>query len=434
MNKTNYTSLATTLVLAAVASAYGQDAPPVADVSRASTPQWLKETFDGKLPEALANGKFNLNARLRYEFAETQTTSPSHAPTLRTRFGFTTAPVNGFQAMLEAENVLPIGDKDNYNAAGLTGAGKAVVADPEVTQLNQAWLSYANWDTTLKGGRQRIVFDNARFIGNVGWRQNEQTYDAVLVQNTSIDKLTATYGYLWEVNRIFGDDSGLAGGLRDLNSDSHVVNLSYTGLPWGTLTAYGYLLALNNGAPAVAANSTATFGASFGGSRVIAEETGLKVSYRAEFARQFSYRNAPVPYSASYYHLNAGADYDRYSAGVGYEVLGSDSGLNGFRTPLATAHAFNGWADAFLATPATGLRDVYVFAGVKLPYEIPLKVIYHKFDADYSALDYGHEWDVVASKSLGKHWKATAKYAWLDGRAPVTTDIQKLWLQMEFNF
>ena len=33
-------------------------------------------------------------------------------------------------------------------------------------------------------GRQNIVLDNARFIGNVGWRLNEQTFDALSFKYT----------------------------------------------------------------------------------------------------------------------------------------------------------------------------------------------------------------------------------------------------------
>ena len=74
-----------------------------------------------------------------------------------------------------------------------------------------------------------------------------------------------------------------------------------------------------------------------------------------------------------------------------------------FQTPLATGHAFNGWADVFLVTPATGLQDLYVFAQVTLPkVEMPLKVVYHDFQADSGGADYGHEIDVLLKKKLGE--------------------------------
>ena len=69
---------------AAVLHAQEQPAPkPEADAS----------LFGGKIPEAFTKGKFSLNVRLRYEFAEQENLDASNAFTVRPRFGFTTAPV-----------------------------------------------------------------------------------------------------------------------------------------------------------------------------------------------------------------------------------------------------------------------------------------------------------------------------------------------------
>ena len=46
---------------------------------------------------------------------------------------------------------------------------------------------------------------------------------------------------------------------------------------------------------------------------------------------------------------------------AGYEVLeGAPTGGLAFVTPLATLHKFQGWADKFLATPASGIEDAYI--------------------------------------------------------------------------
>ena len=124
--------------------------------------------------------------------------------------------------------------------------------------------------------------------------------------------------------------------------------------------------------------------------------------------------------------------------GAGCELLGSDNNFS-FKTPLATLHAFNGWADVFLATPALGLRDIYGFAEVTLPAEIPLRAVYHKYDSDAGSDNYGSEIDLVASRKFGKHWNAMLKYAYYMGEdavsgLPAGTDVQKFWAQVEFNF
>jgi hypothetical protein len=171
------------------------------------------------LSEAFAQGKVSLNVRARYEGVEQTGLKDADALTLRTRLGFTTAALNGLKASVEFENITSP-DGDRYSQAGLNpgGAGRAVVADPEGSEVNQAWLAYTSGKTTATLGRQRLALDNFRFVGDVGWRQNAQTFDGFVVQDKTLDKTTLTYGYLSRINRIFGDRHALG----NWDSDSHV--------------------------------------------------------------------------------------------------------------------------------------------------------------------------------------------------------------------
>jgi len=313
---------------------------------------------------ALEQGKVSLNVRVRYEGVDQTGLQDADAFTIRTRLGYTTGPVGGLTAMFEAENIASP-DPDKYSQAGLNpgGTGRAVVADPTGTEVNQAWLGYTFGDSALKVGRQNLVLDNARFIGNVGWRQNMQTFDAATLTNKSIDGLSLTYGYLYQVNRIFSARS--AAGRFD--SDSHVFNASYTGLPLvGTLTGYSYLLDFDNSA----VNSTATYGTSLVGSAPIGD---LKLGWRGEYAYQEDYRSNPATYEADYFLGELGLTFSGSTLAGGYEELGTDD-AGSFKTPLATLHAFNGWADMFLGTPAGGLRDRYGKFSTTLPASLGLLV------------------------------------------------------------
>lgn len=421
-----------------VAAANAKPAMP----TPAAEPNAIDKFYNGKLPDAIAKGKFNLNARLRYEHVDQSTfTEDANALTIRTRFGYTSAPLHGFQGMVEGENVENIGSDQNYNAAGANRTpNKPVIADPETTEINQAWLgySYTNW-VSAKVGRQRIVLDNHRFIGDVGWRQNMQTYDAGTIESKPLPDFSLFYSYLWEANRVFGDVDGLArtSANRDFDSDSHLLNVSYSGCKYGRLVGYAYLLDLENRAGM--ANSCATYGGYFAGSTPVSER--VSIGYRGEFAWQTDYANSPQDYGAEYYNIEASATVKPVSFGAGYEVLGTGSndgtgpGSVGFRTPLATLHAFNGWADVFLATPAKGLRDLYGFVQVTLPGDVPVRAVVHTYEADNGGADFGHEFNLMASKKFGKHWTALAKYAYYDGKAlPARFDVHKLWAQLEFNF
>ena len=65
-------------------------------------------------------------------------------------------------------------------------------------------------DTVIKGGRQVIQFDDQRFIGNVGWRQLQQTFDSVLIthNNQQLFGLTINAGYIGRVKTITATTEG----------------------------------------------------------------------------------------------------------------------------------------------------------------------------------------------------------------------------------
>jgi hypothetical protein len=449
------------LVLAATASVFAQQKPfgmagtaqpplpPIKSVATttnapaAASTNAVEDLLEGKIPDAIAKGKVNVNVRLRYEQVDQSgKAAESYAPTIRTRLGYTTAPLYGFQAMAEGVNVSVIGPEHNYNAAGSNHQpGRPIVADPPMTELDQAWLGYSYTSlVSAKVGQQVIDLDNQRFIGDVGWRQNIQTYDAVTVGSSPVKDLNLYYGYIWDVHRVFGDVNGLPAANQNFDSSSHLINVSYTGWKYGRFVGYTYLLDLSNPAPTSDYNSSATYGGYFAGQAKVSDKVTL--DYRAEYAWQTQYGNSPLNYGADYYNLEAGASIKPVAFGGGYEVLGSGSnsggtgpGRVGFSTPLATLHAFNGWDDVFLATPADGLQDIYGYFQVTLPGQVPVRFVYHKYDADYGGGDYGQEYDVVASKKFGKHWVALVKYADFNGAdAPYAFTVQKFWAQVEFNF
>ena len=379
------------------------------------------------LDEALAEGKFSLNTRLRYEnvshdaFAES-----ANAATLRVRYGYGSGEFKGFKAFIEGDFTRDL-EPNDFNST-VNGRGiYPVVADPDSTRLNRLTLTYSGFEgTKVTLGRQRIKLDNDRFIGNVGFRQNEQTYDAVRVTNNSLKGVKLDYTYLWQVNRIFGSKS--AGGKWD--ADSHLLNASYDIAGVGKLTGYGYLLDLQN-----AGLSNRTFGVRFKGARKASEN--LTITYVAEYASQTDYGNNPADFSLNYFLVEGGAKLNGFTARLAYEQL-EGNGTRGFVTPLATLHAFQGFTDNFLATPGSGITDVqgyvdYVFKDVGGIGNIKVAGWYHDFDADVGSEDLGEEFDFLVAL---KPWKGTAlafKYASFSG-ADLRPDVSKFWLSLDFNY
>ena len=377
------------------------------------------------LGDAVEHGTLSLNARLRYEGVEQTALRAAAALTLRTRLGFTTAPWQGLKAMIEAEHIVAAAG-DAYSQSGLNpgGAGRAVVADPETTELNQVFLAYTAGQTTASLGRQRLVLDNARFVGDVAWRQNMQTFDAFVVQDKTLDRTTLTYAYLDQINRVFSDRHPQG----KWPSHSHVLNASYAGFAAGTLTGYAYLLDF---APPAAANSCATYGASFAGTLPLT--AAVKLAYRAELATQSDYGSSPLTYSATYGAVEAGLVFAPAAVSLGYEELGSGRNV-GFKTPLATLHAFNGWADLFLATPAAGLRDTYVKATAPLPGGVALVACWHEFDPAVTGPRLGREADAQLTRKFGRSLTGLVKFANFRRDSLAFPNVQKIWAQVEFAY
>ncbi|MDD5384828.1 MAG: alginate export family protein [Gallionella sp.] len=408
------------------------------------------------LTDALTGGKASANLQYRYEDVRNASvpavgtnTNTATANTVRLRLGYETATFNGFGAMVEAESTHDLGNK-HYNGGNNGNANYATILDPEVTEINQSYLSYSGMaNTTAKWGRQRLILDNARFIGNVGWRQNEQTFDAFTLVNKSLSNTTITAGYITNANRVIGDGAALDAGNAHMKSP--IFNVSYKGWSFAEVVGYAYLLDYKLvGAATTNANTADTYGLRLNGSTAMGSN---KLLYTAEFAEQRDGGNNPTNFKDTYTLLEGGVDVTNVAVfKLGYEVLGTDTGAttkaNGaattrsFATPLATLHAFNGWADMFLATPAQGLKDTYVSANTKLA-GIGLGAVYHDYRTDKTTTtltktNLGKEWNLVASKTFDKNYTIGLKYAdfkaGTNNAVAANVDTKKTWLWGEFKF
>ncbi|PCK02998.1 MAG: hypothetical protein COA42_21370 [Alteromonadaceae bacterium] len=381
------------------------------------------------LGEALSNGTVSGNLRLRFEdVGQDNALQDATALTLRTRIAYETGEVSGFSAMIEFEDSRIVLGQDEFsvpptqfNMRG-NSPSYSVIADPEVTELEQGYIKYKSKGFTAKLGRQVITHDNHRFIGHVGWRQDRQTFDALALSYNISDDLSVSYNYIYDRNRIFAE-------AQDVAANDHIFNIGYK-TPVGKLSAYAYLLEADN----TIDNSLDTIGLRFSGKT----KGDMKFLYSAEYARQTFEANGgftDIDVDADYLMLEGGIAFNKFTFKAGYELLGSDSGVYGFQTPLATLHKFNGWADIFLGTPAEGLEDLSLSASYKIAGG-KVALIYHTFSADESSTardDFGDEIDFVFSTKFGKHYNAGVKYAAYSADDHAV-DTDKLWVWVGASF
>ncbi len=371
---------------------------------------------------ALSGGDIALNLRYRHEHINQDgRLEDASASTLRSRITLKSGTVGGFMGLLEVDNVSYVGSERFNN----TENGKTqypVVADPDYTEINQVFFSYAfddNNKTTF--GRQRINHGGQRFIGGVAWRQNEQTFDAARLQFSPTDKLSIDYSYMWRANRVFGP----AGDDNNFTGDNHAAIAAYQFNAQHSLSGFAYLLDMDEN-PALASS---TYGLKYQGSIIVSGDISL--SLNLAYAEQSDYKNSPLNYDAGYYFGELSAKFQPVTVAIGHEVLVSDNGVS-FKTPLATLHKFQGFADKFLATPTDGIKDSYLKVSSKVG-GVKLLAVYHFFEAENGGMNYGSEIDFVAAYALSKNYSVVFKYAAYDAD-DYSSDTDKAWLMLTAAF
>ena len=372
-------------------------------------------------PPATGPLSFEWALRLRDEHvADDAFARDADAATLRLRAGLRFAFDNGVNGLLEGEGIAAAGA---YNSGANGRTDRPAVTDPAGAELNQAYVGWKRPAFAVAAGRQRLLFDNQRWIGNVGWRQNEQTFDAVAADWTIAPDWSARYAWLGRVHRVAGNNA-LDPPARQRNLDSHLGEVAWK---HGVQQVAGYALLHED--QDVAAASSATFGLR-AVTDLVRDGTGFGLAL--ELARQRDHANSPRAFSHSYWLVEPACTVRGTTLRAGWEHLGGD-GTHALQTPLATLHAFNGWADKFTVTPAAGLDDRYLGAAGRLgaARQYDWQLAWHDYRADTGGAHYGREWDGAFGFPLGKGVRGLAKLAAYQADA-FARDTVKAWLQLEW--
>jgi hypothetical protein len=376
--------------------------------------------------DPLPRVSWEAGARLRYEQVDDDLfANTARATTLRLRGALRWQVSDTFEAFVEGEAVGALGNDYNSGANGRTAY--PTVTDPQGVELNQAWLRWHRGTSSAVLGRQRILLDNQRWVGNSGWRQNEQTFDALTLQASPAKDVVLRYSALARVHRVNGDNAidHLA---RERDLDAHLLNATWT---HGAhrLTGYGYVVEDQDAAAA----STATWGARY----VLAPKAGSRPwGVTAELARQRDYSGNPLDFAHTYWLVEPSVAIHGVTLRTGWEHLGGD-GHHALQTPLATLHAFNGWADRFTTTPAAGLEDRYAavggqFAKARARGALEWQAAWHDYRSDAGDVHYGRELDASLGVPVSPTLKAMMKLAVYDADA-FSRDTRKAWLLLEWN-
>lgn len=369
--------------------------------------------------EAHPQFRYDHNLRYRYEIFDrdgdgVNPDADSRASTLRLGLSgdVTLAPWIGLFA--EFEHVAQWGERDGYNIPTVPSQAKPgfpVIADPEGSELNQAFLRLKGpLGATLKIGRQEVMLNNGRFITISGWRQNHQSFDGATLSLAPAAGWTFDYGYLAKLLRVVGSEA--SNGRASM--DTHFFNLrrDFDGL--GTLSAYGVLADFDD----EPANSTHSVGLRLDVRRALNETfNGLAT---LEYARQRDAADNLNEVDADYLLVDLGVAVKGISLRAAWNLLEGSSATDKFNTPLA--HPFNGWTELFLVTPSLGadnhgleVLSLSVGGSVAAVPGLRFLLVGYDYAPDTGSARYGKELDLqldYAAKAIHPNLALTWRSGW----------------------
>lgn len=243
--------------------------------------------------------------------------------------------------------------------------------------LHQAWGEYfIKPGFSIKIGRQELVYDNSRILGNVGWAQQARAHDLGLVKYEN-EKIKFHLGLAFNQKNdvLFGTDyfASNANGVYTLNSNYKSMQFVWLNTKLGKSPLS--LLFLNNGMESINQNVSPTefktlYSQTFGG-RFTPNLGPLKLA-AAFYYQMGEVVNESTDLSASYYALEANYPAsEKLLLSAGFEYLSGTSvkdkkmnpnEIKSFTPLYGTNHKFNGHMDYFYVgnhANNVGLIDIY---------------------------------------------------------------------------
>lgn len=252
-------------------------------------------------------------------------------------------------------------------------------------QVNELWLELAlKKGFSLKMGRQELVYDDHRLLGNVDWANNTRSHDALLLKYANKDKELN-----WHLGGAFNQS-----GEPTFGTDYNLNNYKFLGFTW---LKKGFSKAHSNVSAAATLN---------GLNSLDTASTSPKVSFTLGPLYNYQYNEWKAVLGAYYqtgktaknqsisaFMTNVYGEYrsKKLIAGIGLDYLSGSSDdtpadeTQSFSTLYATNHKFYGYMDYFLAIPTDtkqrGLMDAYLRLGTS-----PCKNVTTTLDTHYFAL------------------------------------------------
>ena len=386
------------------------------------------------IKHAISEGTTSLNLRLGYEYSSTDDNrSPGKALSLRSRIGYRTENFYDTKVFVEFHSLVNM--MEEFEFPGGNRKDRDFISDPDGERLHQGYVEYFGFPyLELKLGRQEIQLDDERFIGNVNWRQNGQSFDGLTLFAQPTSEIYLYAALLNQVNTITLSHVDL----------EHLIllHLKYVNEEIHKFHVFSYLVD-----DEFDQNDSITYGVKVDGL------CGDILKYGFTFAYQDDYQGSHNR-NADLIKITLGILLDPFNFGFGFSRISGKDGKDApFDTLYSTAHKFNGWADQFAGTNGGnvfgGVEDFYVEFETEY-FNTKFLMRYHLFDTTEKGSlmnngnpihegTYGTELDFDLSRQINENLSAQITAAFYNenfdnGGLNPTTDEEVFWARLFYNF
>jgi hypothetical protein len=383
-------------------------------------------------PEQFLDGRFKARIAAGVDGADdVRRASANAGVTLRSELGWESGSWGGVTAHVAYDDLYARAQRYE-TGGGMTGpqAGTRLGLPQLPRAAGVANLAWRNGGTQVVVGRQRLALAGERYVGVVGWRPGEQTYDGVRLSRQLSSNAQFSYAFVAGINVPERADRGQPA-LRQ-RGNFHLFDGTLDAGRLGRLTGFAYRLSFDERrpAPGVATAPAVDPGATWG----VEWKQELKLGPRRPLPLALSYATASRddaargPYAARYLQLDAGLFVPGTRLKVGRGTLERDparAGLDPRSTPLAQWYAADGWAGRFGMGGVPSLEDTWALLSTRVA-GTTVEVGRHDYRGAADGRGDGEEWNTTLSRRLARWIQVQARYA---DRRGGPGDDRQYWFQ-----
>ncbi len=280
-----------------------------------------------------------------------------------------------FKVFLSVQDVRVWGDEEQLK-------------DQSSLALHEAWGELLlSEKVSLKVGRQELVYDDHRLLGNVNWVQQARSHDGMVLKYKN-------NGWKAHLGLAYNNASETLFKTKYTLNNYRVLSFFWLNKTFAEKLQMSFI-GLTDGFQTADSTSNILYRGTMG-PHLVLKSGGLqlKSTFYYQFGKNANHRNI----NAYMLALSASYKSNNTTFGVGVDVLSGTDAMdvnneknNSFHTLYATNHKFYGFMDYFLNIPANtrsgGLTDIYGKVNYKFSSKTSLASTFHYFLLSDNVID-----------------------------------------------